>query len=167
MKDKNNQIHIAVAMQNSSISFYSLTVHEDDILGIVSAEEYERLQHESHVNQKDLRAYIDKDGNRKIGAFDNTQPSQYHSWSEKSASWYVTEENQNILDELQKEREINELESQLDQVEKRIMRLERIKQRTDSEEIELDELIDESTELFREIESLKTALETEDEEKEE
>lgn len=63
--------------------------------------------------------------------------------------------------------EIRELESQLDQVEKRIMRLERIKQRTDSEEIELDELIDESTELFRRIELLKTALETEDEEKEE
>ena len=49
--------------------------------------------------------------------------------------------------------EINELESQLDQVEKRIMRLERIKQRTDSEEIELEKLIDEATELYREIKS--------------
>ena len=38
------------------------------------------------------------------------------------------------------------------------MRLERIKQRTDSEEAELDVLIDESAMLFRTIEALKEGL---------
>lgn len=90
-------------------------------------------------------------------------PSHNHEFI--NGEWIITEEKKAELDREEKEREIHELESQLDQVEKRITRLERIKQRTDSEEIELDELIDESTELFRTIESLKTLIK--DEEKEE
>ena len=91
------------------------------------------------------------------------KPSHFHEWN--LDRWIITDEKEAELEREEKEREINELESQLDQVEKRIMRLEPIKQRTDSEEIELDELIDESTELFRRIESLKTLIK--DEEKEE
>lgn len=155
MKNKNNQIHIAVAMQNSAISFYSLTVHEDDILGIVSAEEYEQLQHESHENQKDLRAYIDKDGNRKIGAFDNTQPSQFHFWNEKKADWNITKEKKAELEAIKKAQELQQLQSDLDDIEKRITRLERIKDRSEDEEEELQKLYDESTDLFRKIEEMK------------
>lgn len=155
MKDKNNQIHIAVALQNSAISFYSVTIYEDDILGIVSAEEYEQLQHESHVNQKDLRAYIDKNGNRNIGAFDNTQPSRFHFWNEKKADWDITEEKQAELDALEKQHELQQLQSDLDDIEKRITRLERIKDRTEEENQELEKLYDESTELYREIKSLE------------
>ncbi len=151
MKDKNNQIYIAVAMKDSAISFYNLTVHEDDILGIVSAEEYEQLQHESHVNQKDLRAYIDKDGNRKIGAFDNTQPSQFHFWNEKKAGWDITEEKKAELEAIEKQRELQQLHDDLDNIERQITRLERIRQRTETEEQELDRLIDESTEIYRKI----------------
>lgn len=155
MKDKNNQIHIAVVMSNSAISFYNLSVHEDDILGIVNAEEYEQLQHESHVNKKDLRAYIDKDGNRKIGAFDITQPSKFHFWDEKKASWGITKEKQAEIDALEKQRELQQLHDDLDNIERKITRLERIKDRTVEESEELDRLIEESTELFRTIESLK------------
>ena len=151
MKDKNNKIHIAVAMQDSAISFYDVTIHEDDILGIVSAEEYGQLQHESHANKKDLRAYIDKDGNRKIGAFDNTQPSRFHFWNEKKVDWDITEEKQAELDALEKQRKIQSLHDDLDNIERQITRLERIKKRTELEEQELDQLIDQSTELYRAI----------------
>ena len=81
------------------------------------------------------------------------KPSDFHEWN--LDRWIITDEKKAELKREEKEREINELESQLDQVEKRIMRLERIKQRSDSEEAELDGLIDEATDLFRTIESLK------------
>ncbi len=84
------------------------------------------------------------------------KPSHFHDWN--LDRWIITDERKAELDREEKERGINELESQLDQVEKRIMRLDRIKQRTDSEEIELDELIDESTVLFRTVEELKEGL---------
>lgn len=51
----------------------------------------------------------------------------------------------------EKKREIQQMYDDLDNIERQITRLERIRQRTESEEQELDRLIDESTELYRKI----------------
>lgn len=49
------------------------------------------------------------------------------------------------------QRKIQSLHDDLDNIERQITRLERIKKRTELEEQELDQLIDQSTELYRAI----------------
>ena len=84
-------------------------------------------------------------------------------WTAKG--WVIDEELLAQEEAEEKQRKIQSLHDDLDNIERQITRLERIKKRTELEEQELDELIDESTELFRRIESLKTLIK--DEEKEE
>ena len=51
----------------------------------------------------------------------------------------------------EKQRKIQSLHDDLDNIERQITRLERIKKRTELEEQELDQLIDQSTDLYRAI----------------
>jgi len=68
--------------------------------------------------------------------------------------WIITEEKQAKLDALEKQRELQQLHDDLENIERQITRLERIKQRTELEEQELDRLIDESTRLYRHIQAV-------------
>ena len=76
-------------------------------------------------------------------------PSYDHEFID--GAWIITEEKQAELDALEKQRKIQSLYDDLDNIERQITRLERIKQRTELEEQELDQLIDQSTELYRAI----------------
>ena len=55
--------------------------------------------------------------------------------------------------EEKKQQELNELNQKLESIERDIARLERIRDRTDGENEELEKLIEESTTLYREIKS--------------
>ena len=72
-------------------------------------------------------------------------------WTHKG--WVIDEEL--IAQELEQEKqqELNELNQKLESIERDIARLERIKDRTDEENAELERLIEESTDLYREIKS--------------
>jgi len=76
-------------------------------------------------------------------------PSLDHEFID--GAWIITEEKQAELDALEKKRKIQSLHDDLDNIERQITRLERIKQRTELEEQELDQLIDQSTNLYRAI----------------
>lgn len=76
-------------------------------------------------------------------------PSQDHEFIK--GEWIITEEKKAELEALEKQRELQQLHDDLDNIERQITRLERIKQRTELEEQELDRLIDESTEIYRAI----------------
>lgn len=76
-------------------------------------------------------------------------PSMDHEFI--NGNWIITEEKQAELDVLEKQRKIQSLYDDLDNIERQITRLERIKQRTELEEQELDQLIDQSTDLYRAI----------------
>lgn len=72
-------------------------------------------------------------------------------WTYKG--WVIDEKPLKEEREAEKQSQIQQLQSDLDDIEKRITRLERIKDRTEEEEQELERLIDESTKLFRKIEA--------------
>lgn len=76
-------------------------------------------------------------------------PSMDHEFV--NGKWVITKEKKAEIEEREKQSQIQQLQSDLDDIEKRITRLERIKQRTELEEQELDQLIDQSTELYRAI----------------
>lgn len=76
-------------------------------------------------------------------------PSMDHEFI--NGEWIITEEKQAELDALEKQRKIQSLHDDLDNIERQITRLERIKKRTELEEQELDQLIDQSTNLYRAI----------------
>lgn len=76
-------------------------------------------------------------------------PSHDHEFID--GAWIITKEKQAELDALEKQRKIQSLHDDLDNIERQITRLERIKQRTELEEQELDQLIDQSTDLYRAI----------------
>lgn len=76
-------------------------------------------------------------------------PSADHEFID--GEWIITEEKQAELDALEKQRKIQSLHDDLENIERQITRLERIKQRTELEEQELDQLIDQSTDLYRAI----------------
>jgi len=76
-------------------------------------------------------------------------PSHDHEFID--GEWIITEEKKAELEALEKQRELQQLKDDLDNIERQIMRLERIRQRTESEEQELDNLIDQSTEIYRAI----------------
>lgn len=78
-------------------------------------------------------------------------PSHDHEFI--NSEWIITEERQKELDALEKQQELNELNQKLESIERGIARLERIKDRTDEENEELEKLIEESTDLYREIRS--------------
>lgn len=83
------------------------------------------------------------------------QGKSYEVWDQKTESWIVDDElYQEHLKE-EKQRKIQQLQDDLDKVDRDISRLERIKERTEEEEQELEKLYDESTELYREIKSLE------------
>ena len=79
------------------------------------------------------------------------QGKPYEKWDQKTESWVVDDElYQEHLKE-EKQRKIQSLHDDLDNIERQITRLERIKKRTELEEQELDQLIDQSTDLYRAI----------------
>lgn len=80
-------------------------------------------------------------------------PSMDHEFI--NGEWIITEEKQAELDALENQRKIQSLHDDLDNIERQITRLERIKKRTELEEQELDQLIDQSTEIYRTIKSLE------------
>lgn len=67
--------------------------------------------------------------------------------------WVIDEELLAKELEEKKQQELNELNQNLESIERDIARLERIKDRTDEESEELERLIEESTDLYREIRS--------------
>lgn len=76
-------------------------------------------------------------------------PSMDHEFI--NDEWIITEEKQAELDAFEKQRELHQMHDDLENIDRQITRLERIKQRTELEEQELDALIDQATVLFREI----------------
>ena len=79
-----------------------------------------------------------------------------HRWS--LSGWIEDEELMQELKAQEQAQVLQQKKDDLDIIETKITRLERIKQRTETEEQELDRLIDESTVLYREI----TAAENEE-----
>lgn len=79
------------------------------------------------------------------------QGKSYEIWDRESESWIVDDElyQEHLKEENQ--RKIQSLHDDLDNIERQITRLERIKKRTELEEQELDQLIDQSTDLYRAI----------------
>lgn len=69
--------------------------------------------------------------------------------------WVIDEELLAKELEEKKQQELNVLNQKLESIERDIARLERIKDRTDEESEELERLIEESTELYREIKEAK------------
>lgn len=65
--------------------------------------------------------------------------------------WIITEEKQAELEALKKAKALEQKRQKYFEIEATIQRLERIRERNNAEQVELDVLIDESTELFREI----------------
>lgn len=79
------------------------------------------------------------------------QGKSYEVWDQKTESWVVDDElYQEYLKE-ENQRKIQQLQDDIDNIERQITRLERIKKRTELEEQELDQLIDQSTDLYRAI----------------
>lgn len=79
------------------------------------------------------------------------QGKSYEIWDRESESWIVDDElyQEHLKEENQ--RKIQSLHDDLDNIERQIARLERIKERTEAEDMELEKLIDESTVLYRAI----------------
>lgn len=69
--------------------------------------------------------------------------------------WVIDEELLAQEEAEEKQRKIQSLHDDLDNIERQITRLERIKKRTELEEQELDQLIDQSTDLYRAIKRLE------------
>ena len=65
--------------------------------------------------------------------------------------WVIDEELLAQEEAEENQRKIQSLHDDLDNIERQITRLERIKKRTELEEQELDQLIDQSTDLYRAI----------------
>lgn len=83
-------------------------------------------------------------------------PSPDHDFI--NGEWVITKEKEESLKKMELEMELSKLQQELDDVDKQIVRLERIRDRTEEEDNELEELCDKSTELYREIKSLETKL---------
>lgn len=82
----------------------------------------------------------------------------YEVWNSKKENWYITPEKYAELESIENARALQEKKDAYYAIENTITRLERIRDRNDSEQAELDELIDESTKLFREIRAEKEKL---------
>lgn len=75
----------------------------------------------------------------------------YEVWDREEETWIVDEELYQKYLEEERHRQLQQMHDDLNMIEQKIVRLERIKKRTELEEQELDQLIDESTKLYREI----------------
>lgn len=80
-------------------------------------------------------------------------PSMDHEFI--NGEWIITEEKQAELDALENQRKIQQLQDDLETLERDISRLERIRDRNEDEEAKLQQLYDESTQLYRDIQVLE------------